>query len=55
MLALQGPPNTVLYLVAGYVIIGGIGLIYIVSLVVRQRNLKRDVEALDAITREDDA
>ena len=34
MLALQGPPNTVLYLVAGYVIIGGIGLIYIASLVV---------------------
>ena len=55
MLTLQGPPNTVLFLVAGYAIIGAIGLIYIVSLMVRQRNLKRDIEALDAITREDDA
>jgi hypothetical protein len=55
MLALQGPPDTVTYLIVGYALIGGVGLVYIISLIVRQRNLKRDVEALEAITREEDA
>ena len=54
-LALQSPPNTVPSMIAGYVVIGGVGLIYIISLLVRQRNLKRDVETLDILTREDNA
>ena len=55
MLALQGTPNTVPYLIAGYAVIGTVGLVYIVSLVMRQRNLKRDIETLDSLTREENA
>jgi hypothetical protein len=55
-LLLQQPtPNTVAYMIAGYAVIGSVGLIYIISLVVRQRNLKRDIETLEMLTREDDA
>ena len=39
-------PNTVSYMLLGYAIIGGIGLVYVVSLVIRQRNLQRDVEVV---------
>ena len=55
MHALQSVPNTVPYLIAGYAVIGAIGLVYIIGLVVRQRNLKRDIETLEALTREDNA
>jgi hypothetical protein len=32
-----------------------VGLVYIISLLVRQRNLKRDVETLEMLTREDNS
>jgi hypothetical protein len=39
-----------IYLIAGYVVfLGGIG-IYLLSLVLRQRNLKRDQEMLEQIS-----
>lgn len=49
-----GPPNTVPYLIAGYAVIGTVGLLYILSLLMRQRNLKRDVETLETLSREDE-
>ena len=35
------PANTIGYMIAGYAVIFGVMLIYLVSLVVRQRNLTR--------------
>ena len=39
-------PNTVPYMILGYSLIGGVGLIYVASLLLRQRNLLRDLEVL---------
>ncbi len=46
-------PDTVSYLILGYVIIGVVGLGYVVTLLWRQRNLRRDLEMLEALQRED--
>lgn len=47
---MEGPANTLIYMIAGFtVIFGGMGL-YLVSLVVRLRRLKQeeaDLESLD--------
>ena len=45
----QAPAETSVYMIAGYVIIFGTMLLYLVSLVVRQRNLKQDFQALQEI------
>jgi hypothetical protein len=45
----EGPANTTSYMVAGYAIIFGVMLIYLISLLVRQRNLNRDLEVLEEI------
>ena len=42
-------PNTIPYMILGYALIGGVGLIYVVSLLLRQRNLKRDLEVLASL------
>ena len=42
-----GPAETTSYMIAGYAVIFGVMLIYLVSLVVRQNNLKRDLELLE--------
>ena len=42
----QVPPDTSGYMIAGYVVIFGVMFIYLVSLVVRRRNLKQDLEVL---------
>lgn len=42
----QAPPDTTGYMIAGYVVIFGVMLIYLVSLIVRRRNLQRDLEVL---------
>ena len=48
MLFLQdAPANTLNYMIAGYVVIFGIMLLYLVSLVVRRRNLTQDLEILE--------
>lgn len=43
---MEGPANTVSYFVAGYVVIFAIMGFYLVSLIVRWRNLRRDEEML---------
>lgn len=51
---LQSTPDTISYMILGYVIIGGIGLIYIGSLLMRQRNLKQDLDVLERLQADDD-
>ena len=46
LLLQQGPANTVNYMIAGYVVIFGIMLIYLASLAIRTRNLQQDLEVL---------
>lgn len=43
---MEEPLNTIGYFVAGYTVIFGIILIYIVSLIIRWQNLKREEEIL---------
>lgn len=45
----EGPANTTSYMIAGYAIIFGVMLVYLISLLVRQRNLQRDLEVLEEI------
>jgi len=40
------------YMIAGFVVIFGFMLIYLVSLVVRNRNLQRDLEMLEELDKE---
>lgn len=42
----QAPAETTSYMIAGYSVIFSIMLIYIISLVVRNRNLKRNMKSL---------
>ncbi len=42
----QAPAETTQYMIAGYSVIFSIMLIYIISIFLRQRNLKRDLEIL---------
>jgi hypothetical protein len=42
----QGPIETTNYMIAGYAVIFGVMLIYLVSLVVRHRSLKQDIRVL---------
>jgi hypothetical protein len=45
----DGPANTTIYMIAGYAVIFGVMLIYLISLLVRQRNLQKDLEVLEEI------
>lgn len=48
-------PNTFNnYMLLGYLVMGGIGLIYIISLVVRQRNLQQDIQLMDRLLQNDE-
>jgi hypothetical protein len=42
----DAPAQTTNYMIAGYAVIFGVMLIYLVSLYIRQRNLKQDLELL---------
>lgn len=53
-LLLDEPPDTTSYLILGYVIIGIVGLGYIVTLLVRQRNLHRDLDVLERLEKDDE-
>ena len=46
LLLQQAPAETTRYMIAGYSVIFGVMFFYIVSLFVRDRNLKRDIEML---------
>ena len=52
MFLLNAPPDTSAYMIAGYVIFFIIAAIYIVSLLVRWRNLNQDMTTLEAIEKE---
>ncbi len=54
LLLLASPPDTTSYLILGYVIIGGVGLLYVITLLVRQRNLKRDLDVIERLENADD-
>lgn len=43
---MQGPADTFNYMIAGYIVIFGVLLVYLVSLVIRWRNLRQDEEML---------
>ena len=43
---LAAPAETTQYMIAGYTVIFGVMLIYVISLNVRYRNLQRDYEVL---------
>ena len=49
----DAPADTTNYMIAGYTIIFGVMLIYLFSLLVRQRNLQKDMEVLEEIQAED--
>ncbi len=49
MPALDVPPDTLSYMIAGYAVIFGFLLIYLVSLVIRRRSLRQDLELLDEL------
>ena len=42
----QAPAETTRYMIAGYTVIFTIMLLYVLSLVVRRRNLERDLDTL---------
>lgn len=46
------PADTMVYFVAGYAVIFGIMLIYLVSLVVRHRNLIQEKQMLEELEKE---
>jgi hypothetical protein len=48
----EAAPDTSGYMIAGYAVFFVISAIYLLSLILRQRNLERDLEALDAIKAE---
>lgn len=45
----EAPADTTSYMIAGYVIIFGVMLLYLISLLVRQRNLEKDLQVLEEI------
>lgn len=47
MLLQEGPAETTGYMIFGYIVIFGAIFLYIVSLYLRQRNLKRDLELME--------
>ena len=47
--------NTTAYMIAGYTVIFGVMLLYLVSLIVRRRNLQQDAEMLESLETKDGA
>ena len=46
---MEGPADTLSYMIAGYGVIFGIMLVYLASLVIRWRNLRQDEEMLEQL------
>ncbi|MEW5869774.1 MAG: hypothetical protein AB1894_10905 [Chloroflexota bacterium] len=46
MLFQEGPAQTTGYLIAGYAVIFGVMLVYLISLILRGRNLQQDLQIL---------
>jgi hypothetical protein len=49
----EAPAETTNFMIAGYAVIFGVMLIYLVSLLVRKRNLEKDLEVLEEIQAEE--
>ncbi len=49
---MQGPADTLNYMIAGYAVIFSVMVIYLISLVIRWRNLHQDEELLEQIEEE---
>jgi hypothetical protein len=45
----EGPVNTNNYMIAGYAVIFGVMLIYLISIYLRRRNLEQDLELLEEL------
>jgi hypothetical protein len=45
----EGPADTTDFMIAGYVVIFGVMLLYVLSLAIRSRNLQKDLEVLEEI------
>jgi len=43
------PPETTNYMIAGYIVILGVMIIYVVSLFLRHRKLEQDLEILEEV------
>ena len=52
MFLLDAPPDTSVYMIAGYFIFFIIAAIYIISLLVRWHNLNQDMTTLEAIEKD---
>jgi len=52
MFPLDAPPDTSIYMIAGYTVFFIVAAIYIVSLLVRWHNLHQDMMTLEAIEKE---
>ncbi|MBL7161499.1 MAG: hypothetical protein ISS57_02760 [Anaerolineales bacterium] len=53
MLLQQAPPDTTGYMIAGYAVLFGVMLVYLVSFFMRFKNLKADLEVLQEIDSEE--
>lgn len=53
MIFQEAPANTLNYLIAGYTVIFGVMLAYMISLVVRRRILEREVKELEEMEKKE--
>ncbi len=49
---LDQTPNTVGYMIGGYAVFFGLPFLYIVSWLMRQRNLEKDIELIETLSEE---
>jgi hypothetical protein len=49
MIFQEGPAQTTNYMIMGYAVIFGLMFIYVLSLYIRQRNLKQDLELMEEL------
>lgn len=47
------PPDTLSYMIAGYAVIFGVILVYLISLFIRQHSLRRDLQTLEDLEKEE--
>ncbi len=52
---MQGPADTLNYMIAGYAVIFTVLIVYLVSLVIRWRNLRQDKEMLEHLEEEQES
>jgi hypothetical protein len=52
-LLLQAPAETTRYMIAGYSVIFGIMFLYLISLFIRSRKLKQEIETLKELEQEE--